>query len=62
MNSDSLNFHEKIDTDGLKTKLEGLIANIRKGDKLLRDFEKSSKILTQHIQTSIISFHYDENK
>lgn len=30
---------------------------VKKADKLLRKLEKSSKVLTQHVQTSILTFN-----
>lgn len=35
---------------------------IRNADKLLRKLEKTSKMLTQHVQTSILAFDFQRNQ
>lgn len=40
----------------LEKKFEELSEKIKDSDKLLRRLERVSKILTQHVQTSIMSF------
>jgi len=43
-------------------KFKELNDRIRNTDKLLRRLEKTSKILTQHVQTSIFTYSYQFNR
>lgn len=64
-NNESDNFKNREDIkelDDLENIFQNIIKRIRKGDKLLRELEKTSKTFTQHVQTSIISFNFEKNK
>lgn len=41
----------------LEKKFEDVSEKIKDSDRLLRKLERVSKILTQHVQTSIMSFN-----